>query len=102
MKYEEFKKMTEVNGFICGLVNELKRSNELQMVVCWDFGGGSDNYWLLSPDVTNCLNIPIAIWHSDSGMVQADKEFKDWQEMIAWLFEKYTDGAIAEMYNEYM
>lgn len=100
MKYEEFERLEQIQKEICGLVQELQLNpHERQMVVELSKG----NYWLLNGEVTNEINIPIATWHSDDDeIVKTDYEFKDWHEIIAWLFEKYTEGNVREFYNEYM
>ena len=100
MKYEEFERLEQIQKEICGLVQELQLCpHERQMVVELDEG----NYWLLNEDVTNEINIPIATWHSEEdGIVNPDYEFNDWHEIIAWLFEKYTDVVVQEFYNEYI
>lgn len=100
MKYEEFERLEQIQKEICGLVQELQLCpHERQMVV--EFSEG--DYWLLNGEVTNEINIPIATWHSDNDVnVNPDYEFNDWHEIIAWLFEKYTEGNVREFYNEYM
>ena len=102
MKYEDYKRLQDIEKMIRSKVAELQINPQKQRVVTTQ-NEEADKYWLLNADVTTGEGIPIAVWVCENEIdARNDFEPKDWQEIVKWLFEKYTDGDAKRIYLEYM